>query len=59
MKLIEDVPKELHEAKIEDRIPYLPIMPKSLRKHWQYDDEAYNFIYDYLSAFTPFNFSNG
>lgn len=57
MKLIEGVPSELHEAKIENKKPYLPIMPKSLRKHWQYD-EAYNFIYDYLSAFTPFNFSD-
>lgn len=34
----------------------MPIHPKSYRKTWQYDDEAYNFIYDYLSAFTPFNF---
>lgn len=33
MKLIEGVPTELHEAKIEDKKPYLPIMPKSLRKH--------------------------
>ena len=23
---------------------------------WQYDDEAYNYIYDFLSAFTSFNF---
>ena len=34
----------------------MPIHPKSYRKIWQYDDEAYNFIYDYLSALTPFNF---
>ena len=36
--------------------PYLPIHPKSYRKHWQYDDEAYNYIFDFLVAFTEFNF---
>ena len=35
----------------------MPILPKSYRKSWQYDDEAYNFIYDYLSAFTSFGFN--
>ncbi len=55
-ELIEEVPGELKKAKQEERNPYLPIHPKSYRKTWQYDDEAYNFIYDYLSAFTPFNF---
>lgn len=54
--LIERVPVELAKAKKEERIPYLPIRPKSYRKEWQYDDEAYNFVYDYLSAFTSFNF---
>ncbi len=34
----------------------MPIHPKSYRKEWQYDDEAYNYIHDYLSAFTSFNF---
>jgi hypothetical protein len=55
-KLIEQVPEVLAVAKKEERIPYLPIHPKSYRKEWQYDDEAYNFIYDFLSAFTSFNF---
>lgn len=55
--LIAQVPCEIKEAKKKSRKPYLPIRPKSYRKDWQYDDEAYNFIYDYLSAFTPFNFS--
>ena len=54
--LIEQVPEELQNAKREETLPYLPIWPKSFRKEWQYDDEAYNFIYDYLSAFTDFNF---
>ena len=56
-QLIEQVPTELKHAKKHGRIPYLPIHPKSYRKEWQYDDEAYNFIYDYLSAFTTFNFT--
>lgn len=52
--LIENVPKTLKES-VSENTPYLPIHPQSYRKKWQYDDEAYNFIYDYLSAFTPFN----
>lgn len=55
-ELIESVPEVLQKAKEEELKPYLPIWPKSYRKVWQYDDEAYNFIYDYLSAFTEFNF---
>jgi hypothetical protein len=55
-KLIEQVPEVLEDAKKKEMTPYLPIHPKSYRKKWQYDDEAYNFIYDFLSAFTSFNF---
>lgn len=55
-KLIEKVPDTLKEAETMGIQPYLPIHPKSYRKNWQYDDEAYNYIYDYFSAFTPFNF---
>ena len=55
--LIQQVPVELNRSKIDNSVPYLPIRPKSYRKEWQYDDEAYNYIYDYLVAFTPFNFS--
>lgn len=55
--LINETPGELIKARASGDIPFLPILPKSFRKVWQYDDEAYNFIYDYLSAFTPFGFS--
>ncbi len=55
-ELIEQVPVVLRDSKLREIKPYLPIMPKSYRKEWRYDNEAYNFIYDYLSAFTPFNF---
>lgn len=54
--LINQVPEILQDAKQQEIKPYLPIQPKSYRKQWQYDDEAYNYIYDYLSAFTEFNF---
>lgn len=54
ISLIENVPKTLEESVSENK-PYLPIHPQSYRKKWQYDDEAYNFIYDYLASFTPFN----
>lgn len=40
-----------------DNVPYLPIHPTSLRKTWQHDDMAYNFILDYLYSLTPFNWT--
>ena len=54
--LIERTPNEIREAKQNDKSPFLPIQPISYRKNWQ-SDEVYNFIYDFLSAFTPFSFS--
>lgn len=56
--LIDTTPKEIETSKKEDKIPYLPILPESLRKTWQYDDEAYNFIHDYLYALTEYNFES-
>ncbi len=55
-KLMEQMPKTLELAEQMGIPPYLPIHPKSYRKTWQYDDEAYNYVYDYMAAFTPFNF---
>ena len=40
-ELIEKVPDIFSQAKREKIQPYLPIHPKSYRKQWQYDDEAY------------------
>lgn len=54
--LIEKVPIILEQASRDNQNPYLPIQPKSYRKTWQYDDEAYNFIYDFLASFTEFEF---
>ena len=54
--LIEKMPYVLDKALKNNDIPYLPIHPLSLRKTWQYDDTAYNFVHDYLSSLTDFNF---
>lgn len=54
-ELIKQVPNVLSEAERNDNNPYLPIYSKSYRKKWEYA-QAYNFIYDYLSAFSEFNF---
>lgn len=54
--LIEGVPETLRKAKADGQSPYLPIHPVSYRKIWQKDDQAYNFIYDYFSAFSEYDF---
>lgn len=51
--LIESVPSVITEAVEANAKPFLPIHPLSLRKRWQYDDEAYNFVLDFLFSFTP------
>jgi len=56
-QLINEAPYSILQSAQDSRhLPYLPIHPHSLRKHWQYDDTAYNFIFDFLYAFTPFYF---
>ena len=54
-KMIAQVPKVIDESVESSDVPYLPIHPRSLRKTWQYDDMAYNFIHDFLLSFTGFN----
>ena len=56
IKLIEQLPQVLLEAKKTGKIPYLPIHPYSLRKKWQQDDEPYNFVQDFLLSLTDFDF---
>lgn len=54
--LIHKVPEVIKEnINIDTQVPYLPISPLSLRKNWQYDDQPYNFILDFLLSFTPQN----
>ena len=54
--LIRRIPFVLEKALRNGEIPYLPIHPISYRKKWQHDDEAYNFVHDYLSSLTEFGF---
>ncbi len=54
--LIDEIPFVLQSALVDQNIPYLPILPISLRKTWQNDDEAYNFVVDFLYSMTDFNF---
>lgn len=53
--LIKQIPKVMSYSKRNNTIPYLPIHPISYRKKWQYDDEAYNFIFDFLYSFRLFS----
>lgn len=52
MKNIQSLPDEIASGVNYEYIPYIPIHPLSLRKKWQYDDMAYNFVHDFLSSFT-------
>lgn len=53
--LLDEIPFSLLNAMDMTTVPYLPIHPISLRKTWQYDDVAYNFVLDYLLSIHPFN----
>lgn len=55
--LLDGICQNLIDSFLDGVSPYMPIHPLSLRKTWQYDDVAYNFVFDYLVSFTPFNFS--
>ena len=57
-RLLDEISFTLINAVKTDQIPYLPIHPISLRKTWQYDDMAYNFVLDYLLSLTPFNWED-
>lgn len=56
INLISQVPQKIKEANSNGTTPYLPILPLSYRKSWQKDDTAYNFIHDFLSSLTEYNF---
>lgn len=56
--LLDEIPFSILYAMEVEQIPYLPIHPISLRKNWQYDDVAYNFVFDFLYSLTPFNFED-
>ena len=50
--LVYQIPDILDHSFRHGRIPYLPIHPLSLRKKWQKDDTAYNYVHDFLCSFT-------
>ena len=52
------LPAEVRNGVIHEVVPYIPIHPLSLRKTWQYDDTAYNFVQDFLFSFTEFDMDN-
>lgn len=54
--LISHVPYEIIISLSQKKVPYLPIHPDSLRKYWQKDDMAYNFVHDFLSSMHEHNF---
>lgn len=55
-QLLDQIPFKILTSKKTGKIPYLPILPDSLRKDWQKDDEAYNFALDFLYSMSEFNF---
>lgn len=54
-RLLDEVPFSILLCIENEQVPYMPIHPISLRKIWQYDDVAYNFVFDYLFSLTSFN----
>ena len=56
LSLIEQVPEALKKASMDGTIPKLDILPISYRKTWQHDDAPYNFVHDFLSSMSPYNF---
>lgn len=52
--LISQIPDTLDSCMKKGDVPFIPIHPLSLRKTWQRDDVAYNFVHDYLSSFSEF-----
>lgn len=53
--LICEIPDILEYCTSHDQVPHLEVNPLSLRKSWQKDDVGYNFVHDYLSSLTVFN----
>lgn len=54
--LISEVEPEIDRALRSGKAPYLPTFPDSLRKTWQQDDTAINFVFDFLYSFTEYDF---
>ena len=57
-RILENTPLFIINRFCPQEVPYMPIHPYLLRKEWQKDDEAYNFILDFIYSLTPFNWDN-
>lgn len=55
-KLISEVEPAIDKSLKTGKAPYLPTFPDSLRKVWQHDDTAINFVFDFLYSFTEYDF---
>ena len=55
---IKGIPDAIGDGFIHQETPYIPIHPLSLRKTWQKDDMAYNFVHDFLSSFSEMDFED-
>lgn len=42
----------------KNRIPYMPVSTEALRKKWQYDEEAIDFIHDFIYSLTEYDFDD-
>ena len=56
--ILENTPLFIINVFYPEELPYMPIHPYSLRKYWQKDDEAYNFILDFIYSLTPFDWDD-
>lgn len=52
---IASVPDAIADSLLYGHPAYIPILPLSFRKTWHFDDEAYNFVSDFLACFTESN----
>lgn len=54
---LQEVPNNISKFFTHNEKPYVPIHPFSLRKTWQKDDVAYDFVHDFLSSLTEDDFN--
>ncbi len=57
-KCIINVKTTIDQFVSNNKIPYMPICTEALRKKWQFDEEACDFVHDYIYSFTEFDFDD-
>lgn len=58
IELMKGVVPKIDSTYKQGIIPFLPTLPYSLRKVWQIDDQAINFVFDYIFSLTEYNFES-